>query len=278
MLIYKIAIIFGLSLAATAATAQSVLFIGNSFTFMPRPMIGEVTELNDTAPGGVPALFQVVARAGGKSPAVTMETVGGKNLEFHYTQRLGLIDKAWDIVVLQDHSTGPLIEKGETKACDAFRQYAQKLRDAFVAKTPKVKVYLYETWGRPDLAMKGRFTSMESMHDALHKAYSETSRDLSFAGWVPAGCAFAAAVRKGIADNPATPDVVEGDLRIWRKDNYHQSDIGAYLAALLFYGRIYGEDPRRLPSDNAAAKHIKLSSKDGMRLQTLAWEQLQANP
>ncbi|MDR2673397.1 MAG: hypothetical protein LBC18_00620 [Opitutaceae bacterium] len=278
MMNYKIAIILGLSLAATAATAQSVLFVGNSFTYMPRPMAGGVAELNDTAPGGVPALFHILARAGGRSPEVTMETVGGKNLEFHYKQRLGLIDKAWDIVVLQDHSTGPLIEKDGGESHDSFRQYAQKLRDAFAAKNPGVRVYLYETWGRPDLVLKGRFPSVESMHDALHKAFPKAARDFSFAGWVPVGCAFAAAVREGIADNPATPDVVEGELGIWRKDNYHQSDIGAYLAALLFYGRIYGEDPGKLPPDNAAARHVKLSPKDSMRLQALAWEQLQANP
>lgn len=261
---------------SSALQAQSVLFVGNSFTFVPRDVgVGDATELNPDKPGGVPALFQSLAVAGGKKPSVTMETVGGKTLQFHYETKRELIDKPWDIVILQDYSTGPLPDKdGGTKSLDSFRAHVPKLKELFTAQNPQVKIWLYETWARPDLVTKGRFASIEEMQVGLRSAYSTAAKDNSLHGWVPVGDTFLAAVHQGLADNPATP-AVEGPLHIWGKDNYHQSAVGAYLSALLFYGRIYDADPRALPSDNAAAAHLRLSTEDSKKLQALAWEQLQ---
>jgi hypothetical protein len=263
-------------LVSTSLHAQNILFVGNSFTFVPRDVgIGSVTELNKDKPGGVPALFQTLAVAGGKNPTVTMETVGGKTLQFHYETRRELIDRSWDIVVLQDYSTGPLLAAdASTKSYDSFRAHVPRLKELFVAKNPAVKIWLYETWARPDLVMKGRFASIDEMQTALRTAYSDAAKDNALQGWVPVGDTFLAAVKQGLADNPATPES-EGPLHIWGKDNYHQSALGAYVSALLFYGRIYDADPRDLPADNAAAKHLKLSPEDSKKLQTIAWEQLQ---
>jgi hypothetical protein len=261
---------------STALHAQSVLFVGNSFTFVPSPLdVGTVTDLNAGKPGGVPALFQALSVAGGKNPTVSMETVGGKTLQFHYETKKELINKPWDIVILQDYSTGPLPEAdGGTKSLDSFRAHVPKLKALFVAQNPKVKIWLYETWARPDVVMKGRFTTIEEMQAGLRAAYSTAAKDNALQGWVPVGDTFLAAVHQGLADNPATP-AVEGPIKIWGKDNYHQSSIGAYISALLFYGRIYDADPRALPADNAAAVHLKLSAEDSQKLQNLAWEQLQ---
>jgi hypothetical protein len=261
---------------AAGLQAQSVLFVGNSFTFVPRNVgVGEAVELNKDPAGGVPALFQALAAAGGKSPSVTMETVGGKTLQFHYENKRELIEKPWDIVVLQDYSTGPLpAADGGTASHDSFRAHVEKLKALFVAQNPSVKIWLYETWARPDLVTKGRFASIEEMQAGLRRAYSEAARDFSVQGWVPVGDTFLAAVKQGLADNPATPES-EGPLSIWGQDNYHQSALGAYLSALLFYGRIYDADPRTLPEDNAVARRLKLSAEDSKKLQALAWEQLQ---
>lgn len=256
--------------------AQSVLFVGNSFTFMPRTAgIGVVDNLNKGPATGVPAVFQALAAAGGKTPAVSMEAVGGKNLEFHYTKRRELIDKPWDIVVLQDYSTGPLIENGKRTSYDSFRSNLKNLRDLLTAQNPAVKIWLYETWARPDYVKKGRFgASMGAMQADLHRTFSEAAKDFALQGWVPVGDAFRSAVQQGLADDPVTP-ASEGPLKIWWTDNHHQSPLGTYLAALLFYGEIYQADPRALPADNAAAQHLKISADDSRRLQALAWEQLQ---
>lgn len=262
--------------SALSLPAQQVVFVGNSFTFYPGVKgIGRVVDLNGGKGGGVPEIFDVLARAGGHTPEVHMETVGGKNLRFHYLEKDFLLDRAWDVVVLQDYSTGPLIEGSDTKSYDSFRLYLLRFKTLFTAKNPGVKIWLYETWGRPDLVMKGRFDSIADMQAGLHKSYSEAARDFGFSGYAPVGGAFLAAVRTGLADDPST-SAVEGALSLWGPDNYHQNQVGTYLAALVFYASIYGEDPRALPSDNAAAVASGLTPEQSRALQALAWEQVQA--
>lgn len=263
--------------SAVALHAQSVLFVGNSFTFVPRDIgVGRAVELNNEPAGGVPALFQALAAAAGQNPEVTMETVGGKTLQFHYETKRDLIDKSWDIVILQDYSTGPLLAAdGGTASRDSFQAHVPRLKSLFSARNPAVKIWLYETWARPDLVLKGRFATIEEMQAGLRSAYSDAARDNALQGWVPVGDAFLAAVKQGLADNPATPEA-EGPLLIWGSDNYHQSALGAYLSAVLFYGRLYDADPRTLPADNPAASKISLSPADAAKLHALAWEQLQA--
>lgn len=254
--------------------AQNVLFVGNSFTFYPGQQgIGEVHDLNGKHYGGVPELFQVIAESAGKSPVVHMETEGGKNLRFHYEDRRHLLDRAWDVVVLQDLSTGPLIENGNRASHDSFRAHVEKFKTLFAARQPDVKIWLYETWGRPDLVKKGRVTSIDVMQDRLRAAISAAARDFDLAGYAPVGGAFLAATRQGVADNPAT-ELIEGELRLWGKDDYHQTAVGSYLAALVFYACIYDADPRELANDNPAADAIQLSPADSKRLQVIAWESL----
>lgn len=264
---------------AGALSAQNILFVGNSFTFVPGDIgVGKFTELNvGNKGGGVPQTFQVLASAQGKNPTVTMETVGGKTLQFHYEERRELIEHAWDIVILQDYSTGPLIDGADHKSYDSFLAHVTKLKALFVAKNPNVKIWVYETWARPDLVTKGRFTSIEEMQTGLRDAYRLAAKDNALEGCVPVGEAFLSAVKQGLADNPAT-DVVEGPLKIWGKDNYHQSGVGAYLSALMFYGAIYDADPTEIPSDNAAAIHLKISASESKILQSLAKEQLAKTP
>lgn len=264
------------ALTAAFLPAQQVVFVGNSFTFYPGVKgIGKVVDLNGGKGGGVPEIFDVLARAGGHAPEVHMETVGGKNLRFHYLEKDFLLDRAWDAVVLQDYSTGPLIEGDDTKSYDSFRLYLLRFKTLFTAKNPGVKIWLYETWGRPDLVMKGRFDSIATMQAGLNKGYSEAARDFGFAGYAPVGSAFLAAVRAGLADDPSTPEV-EGPLSLWGPDHYHQTQVGTYLSALVFYAGIYGEDPRSLPADNAAAVASGLTAEQSRALQALAWEQFEA--
>ncbi len=265
------------SLGSAGLQAQSILFVGNSFTFRPKNTgIGVVTDLNKTttSASGVPGFFEALAEAGGKKPVVTMEAVSGQALAFHYEKRLPLITKPWDIVILEDHSIGPLVVNGDTASRDLFRTHVKKFKELFVAQNPSVKIWLYETWARPDLVKLRQFASMQQMQEELHKAYSEAAHDFSLKGWVPVGDSFLATVKQGLADNPVTP-VTEGPLKIWDNDNHHQSSIGAYLAALLFYGAIYDADPRALPAENAVTKYLNLSAEDGKKLQAVAWEQLQ---
>lgn len=261
---------------AGGAQAQSILFLGNSFTYTPQRVgVGVATELNSSQPGGVPAVFEALASAGGKKPVVAMETVAGMTLAFHYENKRQLVSKPWDMVILQEFSTGTLVENGNPASLDSFRFHVNQFKTLFLTQNPAVKIWLFETWARPDLVIAGRFSSLDQMQAGVRKAYSEAARDFSLQGWVPVGDTFLAAIAQGLADNPVTPQV-EGPLKLWGPDRYHQSSTGTYLAALLFYGAIYDADPRTLPPKNAAARHLKISAPDSVKLQALAWQQLQS--
>src|SRR5450432_4058064 len=88
------------------AQARTVLFIGNSFTFGANSAAHyykpeTVTDLNGPGPngktaGGVPAMFKALTKEAGLDYTVSLETVGGKGLDYHYAEKRATIDKAWD--------------------------------------------------------------------------------------------------------------------------------------------------------------------------------------
>ena len=91
---------------SAAASAETVLFIGNSFTFgagspvrFHRPQT--VTDLNGEGIGGVPALFKSFSDQAGLNFAVSLETSGGKGLDYHFKEKAAVIGHAWDRVVTQ---------------------------------------------------------------------------------------------------------------------------------------------------------------------------------
>src|ERR1700677_2450301 len=108
-------LVLALLLAATPASANTILFVGNSFTFGANSAAHyykaeTVTDLNGPGPngktvGGVPAMFKALTREAGLDYTVSLETVGGKGLDYHYAEKRATIDKAWDEVVMHGFST-----------------------------------------------------------------------------------------------------------------------------------------------------------------------------
>ena len=92
-------------LAAAPADAKTILFVGNSFTFGANSAAhyykpDTVTDLNGPGAGGktvggVPAFFKAFTKEAGLDYSVSLETVGGKGLEFHYAEKRALLDKPW---------------------------------------------------------------------------------------------------------------------------------------------------------------------------------------
>ncbi len=85
--ILTVSVALSLVLAGTAS-ADSILFIGNSFTFGALSPVWKfhasaVTDLNGDGVGGVPALFQIMTTEAGLHYDVSLETVGGKDLQYH---------------------------------------------------------------------------------------------------------------------------------------------------------------------------------------------------
>jgi len=163
---------FALALPVASASAESILFVGNSFTYGEpagaQPVVqyyrpGTVTDLVGTGIGGVPSLFKAFTQQAGLNYDVSLETRGGSGLDFHYNTRLGLIDQPWDHVVLQSYSTLDASNPGDPAK---LIQYSALLANALAAQNANVDLQLMATWSRA-LIEEGREWVAGGAEDAL---------------------------------------------------------------------------------------------------------------
>ena len=268
--------------APAPAPAKTILFIGNSFTqgshsAAKRFGATTVTDLNGDGYGGVPALFKRFAEQAGLKYAVSLQTQGGQTLGFHYTHR-AQIDRAWDVVVLQDLSILDRQKPGD--ATNHIRDSAL-LASMFTRANPKVRVELMATWSRADRVYRPGSpwsgTPLPKMAEDLRAASDRAdaaSRDVD--GVIPVGQAWNRAFAAGVADPNPYDGIAYDQLDLWAYDHYHASVAGYYLEALVVFGHITGVDPRTLGGKESAADDLGLSDAQAVALQTVAWETLAA--
>src|SRR5260221_3604430 len=130
------------------AYADTILFIGNSFTVGALSPVQNyrpesVTDLNHEGTGGVPALFRIFTSEAGLHYEVSLEAAGGKNLDFHYTQKAALITRAWDHVVLQPYST---LDEGDPGNAAKVIEYSARLAQLFQSRNARGDCRLVATW------------------------------------------------------------------------------------------------------------------------------------
>ena len=213
-----------LATAAFAEDPQRILFIGNSYT--------GVNKLPDV-------FLEVVKSSGRREPVVKSATPGGQTLRQQLTQAptQELIEEGgWDIVVLQGQSQEPAVAEKDTTTRDHFVKSAAELCKRIRAKSPKARIYFYETWARhadfwnDKAAMKDAGTvgaNPKEMQERLRKWYDFVAKE-NKATVVPCGDAWEL--------NYASAKPV----RLHREDNSHPEFVGTYLNALVFFGKIYG--------------------------------------
>lgn len=274
----SIAFILALSLAPEAS-AKSVLFVGNSFTFgslSPVQQWGSktVTDLNADGIGGVPALFKRFSEQAGRHDKVTLETSSGKSLEWHWTERRKLLDRRWDEVVLQQYST---IDPDRPGNPDQLVKYSGLLARMFRARNPKVRIGLVATWSRPDLTYpQGEHWSeqpIEQMALDVRRADELARRtNPEISRIYPVGEAFNCAIALGLADRNPYDGIDEGKIDLWAPDAYHASTAGYYLEALVIFAGMTGYDPRRLGRSESAALELELPADVVTRLQAIAYQ------
>jgi hypothetical protein len=268
------------------STPRSILFVGNSFTQGAHSAVrnwraNTVTDLNNAGYGGVPALFKRFTEEAGLNWNVSLETQGGKSLGFHYDERRSLIDRAWDIVVLQEFSTLDRERPG-----DPGRYIADigRIVPMLRARNSRVDVQLMATWSRADLAYRGRggpwgnrpiATMAEDLRVAADRARTAVP---GISGVLPVGQAWNRAFASRVADPDPYDGTTFGEMNLWAYDQYHASTYGYYLEALVVFGRIAGIDPRTLGKDETAADELGLSGEEATALQRIAAEQLAAEP
>ena len=200
----------------TSKQDLDVLFVGNSLTYYYETW----------------NIFATIAASEGYKVNVDSVTSGGYYLSQmdDPTDKVGSIlhskleNKQYDIVVLQDNSTGPI--KYPAQFYDAVRSLKEKIE-----KTG-AKVYLYETFSRegrsPDLATFG--LNYYSMTQKLVAGYDAIGKELN----IPishVGTAF----YDLYVNNP--------QLNLYDNDYLHQSNLGSYVVALTHYATIYGKSP-----------------------------------
>ncbi len=269
--------------AATAPPAKTILFVGNSFTegahsAVKRFGAATVTDLNGEGHGGVPALFKRFAEQAGLDYVVSLETQGGQTLGFHRTQRRARIDRAWDVVVLQDLSV--LDRKRPGDATHHIRDSAL-LATMFTRANRNVRVEIMATWSRADQVYKPgnpwSGTPLPKMAIDLQAAsHCADAASVDIDGVIPVGEAWNRAFETGVADPNPYDGISFGQVNLWAYDHYHGSIHGYYLEALVVFGKLTGLDPRSLGSKETAAADLGISSEQTVQLQQVAAEQLAA--
>jgi hypothetical protein len=270
------------SLVGRGADSRSILFVGNSFTYGAGSAVHyyrnqTVTDLNNEGIGGVPALFKVFAEQAGLKFDVALETRGGVGIEFHVqSKKAEISSRAWDVVIAHGHSLVDQDKPGDSAKLIAA---SKELGDLVRVRNPKVELFLTSTWSRPDQvfrdtgAWKGK--PIEVMAKEIRVAYDKAAAGAG-AKVVPVGEAFNRAVAVGFADGNPLDGIDAGKINLWTNDSYHASTYGYYLEALMVFGRVTGQDPRSLGSDECSGMELGLSSAQVAKLQQIAFDELAA--
>ena len=188
---------------------EKILFIGNSFTFY----------------WNLPSLVESMAKEKGISFDIYQSTAGGANLKDHWESKKGLESKkvlnkhAFSTIILQDHSTSPLLKINESK--EYFNRFIKLINKK------KSEVILYGTWTYPASPLIGKsFNGADPIQHVLKPIADQTNSRMA-----PVGTAFRLFQDK------------HSEISVFTSDNKHPSAVGTYLAACVFFKMLTGESP-----------------------------------
>jgi hypothetical protein len=253
--------------AATAPLQRSaaedpidILWYGNSFT-------------NATCCGSsrsVPNIFLDVATAAGHvAPRNRNASADGQTLQWHLTNNTSVITtgivagEKWEFVVLQDYSTWPTHIGNLPQHLSSTLALYQKV----AMHSPNVIPVEYQTWARgyghsyysganPDFP-GGPAQMEQELRDGYHMSVAGINAAVgsNLARLAPAGDAW---------EDANFPANFYGD------GNYHASNRGSLLNALVLYGTIYG-DPTTSDIDlSTVLTRLNLTAADGALVTGLA--------
>lgn len=278
-----LALIATSSLSAQDAEPERILFIGNSFTQGANSAVlryrpDSVTDLNEEGVGGIPALFAKFAEEAGLDWQVSHELRGGSTLGFHLKEKRALIDRPWDVVVMQQYST---LDPEKPMDASGLSADTPALVEIFVSANPEVETYLMATWSRADQVYqpKGHWYGrpVEAMALDLRAAMDRVdAANEDVDGVIPVGEGWNRAIAQGVADPNPYDGRDYGKIDLWSYDHYHASAEGSYLEALIVFAQITGYDVRQFGAGEKAAHELGIEPKIAARLQEIAMEQLGA--
>lgn len=201
-----------------AQEQKSVLFIGNSYTFMYE----------------MPVIFKKIAAAKGHAVHVDSVVQGGKNLEYHAGQKITyekINSRKWDFIVIQAHSNE--LAQPESKIDKNTLPFAQQIVDSIRASNPCTQLVFYLTWAYKNGNQNWKpIASFDSMQ------YRITNQYLRFADLMDGRISPVGEVWKVLKDNYS-------GINLYDPDSRHPNLAGSYLIACTFFASIYGESPLR---------------------------------
>jgi hypothetical protein len=226
----------------------------------------------------VPAIFKTFTQQAGLAYDVSVETVGGKGLDFHYAEKRALIDKPWDVVVMHGYST---LDQDNPGNPALLVSSAKQITDMFRARNAKADIWLTATWSRADQtyppAKPWTGKPITQMGIDVAAGYALAARNAKATGVVPVGLAWNRAFAAGVADDNPYDGIAPGKVDLWTHDHYHGSVYGYYLEALLVFGRVTGKDPLSLGENETVADDMGFSKAQTKALQQVAHDQLAAS-
>lgn len=229
----KLLTILSLAMLTNMAQAQeevSVLFIGNSFTFM----------------NNMPYMFQDIAISKGKKVHVDTVVEGGKNFEYHSKspETYELIkSRKWDYVVIQGQSNE--LAQPESKVDKGTLPFAKQIVDSIRENSSCTQVVLYMTWGYKNGNSKwAPIATYDSMQYRISHQY------LRFADLLNARVSPVGEVWRNVRN-------LYTGINLYDPDNQHPSLNGSYLSACTFYASIFGESPYLNESTNAIESSVR---------------------
>jgi len=286
----RTAIAFAVVLAAgplaTSAQAETILFIGNSFTYGALASVqnfrpDSVTDLRGTNIGGVPALFKAFTQQVGLNYDVFLETEPGSNLNYHYDNQRPLIDRPWDNVVMHGQSNLNFAAPGNPAL---ISQYTGLLGAMFQAQNANVDISLTATWSRADLTYQTASpwlgAPITQMAIDVHAGYllAAANNPTVVSRVNPVGLSWNVALDAGLADPNPYDGITPGQLNSWASDSYHASNYGYYLHALVVFGMETGLDPMMLGARENAAVELGFTASETFALQAMAHAAIAAVP
>jgi hypothetical protein len=192
-----------------------------------------------TARNELPVLIAKMAAVKGNRIDHKLISAGGASLRTHWngaSARKEIASRRYDYVVLQEQSTLPI------KNAQRFYQNARLFDEAI--KEAGARTMLYMTWAR--------LNAPESQA-ALTSAYTTIGRELG-AIVVPVGVAWEKYLAKH--QEPVLHD----------RDQSHPTLAGSFLAACVFFGTLFGENPTGYDCEVDG-----LDKEDRVRLEKSAW-------
>lgn len=220
-----------------------VLFLGNSYTYAHQ----------------LPVMLELMSQKayGKRKIEATMKAHGAWMLQTHWndaeTRKL-IAEKEWDYVILQEQSQMPIMNPAVTEKIGLLLGKAIQARKA----TP----LLFMTWSReqqPDTQAKLAATYL-SIGDKLKAPVA------------PVGLAWEKFLQGPLKDK----------VKLHSRDGSHPSKEGSYLAACVFFAKIYNRSPVGLPGTlvkvegNKRWIYTQINPGTARVIQTTAWKIVQA--